>query len=732
MVQRQNLVSLATTTALCVVLGGAAVLAIKSSNSSSQTTQQAQILVNDPKSQVLPLVVLPASERDLRLEAIAQLPQSLDRDRARYLLASDFASQKQGKKAIELLAGLEQNYPVLAAPIISERAQAYETIGDTANARATWQALLTQYPSKPVAAEALFALGKSDRKYWQQAIAKFPSHPRTLEIARTLLTEDPNSSQLMLLLVRYAPNQPATTAVADKLVKQAGGLKPQDWEDIATVYWQSRIYDKAAVAYAKAPRTPLNLYRKGRSLQAKAKKADAIATYNQLVSAYPTAEESSLALMQLANMAPRQKAIAYLDRIISLFPRQAGEALATKANILDIGSPQAAGQARKLLMAKYNDSEAAAEYRWRIAQEKAAAKKYQEAWQWAQNIPLRNSTSVLAPRASFWVGKWADKLGKKQESKAAFEYVLREYPQSYYAWRSAVALGLNVGNFTTVRQINPQVVPPERSLLPAGSETLRELYQLGQDRDAAAYWQVEFKNKQQPTVAEQFTDGVMNLVRGENLIGINKISTLEDRETPQEQAEYQTLSRQLPYWQARYPFPYLQEIEYWSAQRQINPLLVTALIRQESRFEPKIRSAVGAVGLMQMMPGTGKWVAERINLQQYNTEVPNDNILLGTWFLSYTHQQYDNNSLFAVASYNAGPNAVSRWRDKFKISDPDEFVEAIPYEETQGYVRQVFGNYWNYLRLYNPEISQLVAGYSTNHPKTAYISQSMNIQQAFK
>lgn len=722
MVQRQNLVSLATTTALCVVLGGAAVLAIKSSDSSGETTKQAQIISNNPKSQVLPLVALPANERDVRLEAIAQLPQSLDRHRARYLLASDLIAQKQGKKAIELLAGLEQDYPLLAAPIISKRAQAYEVMGNAASAQATWQALVKQYANSPVAAEALFALGKTDRKYWEQAIATYPSHPRTLEIARTLLKENPNRSQLMLLLVKYAPNQPGTIAVTDKLVKQGGALKPQDWEDIAAVYWQSRIYDKAALAYARAPRKPLNLYRKGRSLQIKAKKAEAIATYNQLASYFPTAQESGLALMQLANMSQRQQAISYLDRIISRFPRQAGEALAAKANILDkLRNPKAAGQARKLLMAKYNDSEAAAEYRWRIAQEKAAAKKYQEAWQWAQNIPLRNPKSILAPRASFWVGKWAEKLGKKQESKAAFEYVLREYPQSYYAWRSAVVLGLNVGDFTSVKQINPQVVSPERSLLPAASETLKELYQLGQDREVTAFWQVEFKNKQQPTVAEQFTDGVMNLVRGENLIGINKISTLEDRETPQEQAEYQTLSKQLPYWQARYPFPFLKEIEYWSGQRQLNPLLVTGLIRQESRFEPKIRSVAGAVGLMQVMPGTSKWIAQKIDLQQYNAEIPNDNILLGTWFLNYTHQQYDNNSLFAVASYNAGPNAVSRWRDRFKISDPDEFVEAIPYEETQGYVRQVFGNYWNYLRLYNPEISQLVAGYSNNHPKTASI-----------
>jgi soluble lytic murein transglycosylase len=110
-------------------------------------------------------------------------------------------------------------------------------------------------------------------------------------------------------------------------------------------------------------------------------------------------------------------------------------------------------------------------------------------------------------------------------------------------------------------------------------------------------------------------------------------------------------------------------------------------------------------------------VAEKTNLKQYNLEIPNDNIRLGTWFLDYTHGEYDNNSLLAVASYNAGPGNVSKWLRELGISDPDEFVEAIPFDETRGYVRQVFGNYWNYLRLYNPEISQLMAKYSLRSPK---------------
>ena len=114
---------------------------------------------------------------------------------------------------------------------------------------------------------------------------------------------------------------------------------------------------------------------------------------------------------------------------------------------------------------------------------------------------------------------------------------------------------------------------------------------------------------------------------------------------------------------------------------------------------------------MQIMPGTAKTIAQEMNLTQYNLENPNDNIKMGTWYLDFTHKKFDNHSMLAIASYNAGWNNVSKWLRRFSNRDPDEFVEAIPFDETQGYVRQVFGNYWNYLRLYNPKISQLVAQY---------------------
>lgn len=718
MLQRRS-IPLAAGAGLCFLIG-ASVLATQSVNwlaPSSDTSQsQPQIRLENTKSSVLPLVSLSPVQRMVQLQAIAQLPQSQERDRARYLLASDLILQRQGDEAIAHLQDLEKDYPLLAPYIALKRAQAYALTSARAKTIAAWQDLLNRYPNHSVAAEALYVLGKTEPKYWLQAVTQFPSHPRTVEIARSLLQQNPNQPKLQLVLAKYAYTQPGIVPVLDRLVSTATQLPTQDWEAIATAYWENKQYAKAATAYSQAPRTPENLYRQARSLQLSRNKSQAITTYQQLVSTFPNAKETGTALMHLGRITQKSDALAYLDQVISRFPKLAGTALAQKADILDsLHSKQSAASLRQLLLDRYGDSDAAAEYRWKVAQTKAAAKDYKSAWLWAQPIVLRNPNNILAPRAGFWVGKWALKLGRQSDAKAAFEYVLKQFPQSYYAWRSAAILGLDVGNFQTVRFSNPKFTPPQRTIPPAGSAALKELYLLGQDKDAWKLWQVEFQNKT-PTVAEQFTDGLMHLVKGENLIGIAEISTLEDREIPAEKAEYQALSQQLSYWQARYPFPYLKEIQKYSQRNKVNPLLVTALIRQESRFEPKIRSIAGAVGLMQVMPGTGEYIAEKISLSQYNLENPQDNILMGTWYLDYTHQKYNNHSMLAIASYNAGSTNVSKWLKKLN-NDPDEFVEAIPFDETRGYVRQVFGNYWNYQRLYNSQISKLLGQSSSNQPK---------------
>jgi soluble lytic murein transglycosylase len=117
---------------------------------------------------------------------------------------------------------------------------------------------------------------------------------------------------------------------------------------------------------------------------------------------------------------------------------------------------------------------------------------------------------------------------------------------------------------------------------------------------------------------------------------------------------------------------------------------------------------VGATGLMQVMPDTARWIKQSTGLDGYDLTDPEDSIQLGTWYLDHTHAEYNNHSLFAVASYNAGPGNVAKWIQRGGYSDADDFAEKIPFPETKGYIRSVFGGYWNYLRLYDPGIAAQV------------------------
>ena len=661
---------------------------------------------------------LPPAQRTKVLEAIVKNEEAPERSRARYLLAAEFIEQGQGKKALEPLQGLETSYPLLAAHVLKQRAQAYDQMGDRANVQATWQQLLKDHPTNPVAAEALAALDHDNSRYGDQAIAQFPAHPSTIALVQQRLKQNPKQPQLLLLIAKHALYTQNYLDVLDDLTNHyTAQLQPKDWEAIAFGYWEKQLYGKAGEAYARAPYTPLNAYRIGRGLQL-GEKGGATQAYQRVVQDFPTASETALALLRLAKITEPGQAMGYLDQVAQRFPAKAGEALFEKAKLLEQqNSLKYATLVRQILLTRYSKSGAAAALRWSLAQERGEANDAQAARVWAESLMLHNPDSEEAPEATYWSGKWAEQLGKQKEAKTAYEQVLAKYPQSYYAWRSATRLGWDVGDFNSVRQLKPTVErPAARPDLPVGSTTLKELFQLGQDRDAWKLWQVEFQDPMQPSVAEQFTDGVMRLSVGDYLDGIFMVSFLQERDKPEEQAQYRSLSQQASYWQALYPFPFLEPIETWSQERQLNPLLVTALIRQESRFMPGIRSSVGATGLMQVMPDTGAWIAKQIKLKTYQLNDPDDNIKLGTWYLDYTHQEYSGNSMLAIASYNAGPGAVGDWLAKAGQQDPDVFVEKIPYKETKGYVKSVFENYWNYLRLYNPEISQKLTQVSQAHP----------------
>ena len=144
----------------------------------------------------------------------------------------------------------------------------------------------------------------------------------------------------------------------------------------------------------------------------------------------------------------------------------------------------------------------------------------------------------------------------------------------------------------------------------------------------------------------------------------------------------------------RYPMPFATQIQQAASSAGLEPALVFGLIRQETRFMPQLRSAVGASGLMQVMPGTAQWVARKIGLDWRNPERISDpatNLLLGTQYLRLMLDDLEGSQAMAAAAYNAGPGRPRRWREG-ALLETAAWAETIPFTETRDYVKKVLSN----------------------------------------
>ena len=142
----------------------------------------------------------------------------------------------------------------------------------------------------------------------------------------------------------------------------------------------------------------------------------------------------------------------------------------------------------------------------------------------------------------------------------------------------------------------------------------------------------------------------------------------------------------------RFPTPYKQPVLQAADKNTIDPAWVYGVIRRESAFSANISSAVGAVGLMQLMPKTARYIGRKLGFKkrQYtHLTSPESNIKLGSAYLSYLHKKYNGSRVLATAAYNAGPHRVDQWIPKDTIMSADQWIETIPFSETRAYVKAV-------------------------------------------
>lgn len=170
----------------------------------------------------------------------------------------------------------------------------------------------------------------------------------------------------------------------------------------------------------------------------------------------------------------------------------------------------------------------------------------------------------------------------------------------------------------------------------------------------------------------------------------------------------------------RYLAPYADQVRPAARNQVLDDAWVYGLMRQESRFVTSARSPVGASGLMQLMPATAKWVANKIGLKDFQQSRVNDtetNLLLGTTYMRLVLESLDNHPVLASAAYNAGPGRARRWRADRPLEGAI-YAETIPFNETRDYVKKVMSNSVYYAALFDGKPQTIKSRLGVIAPRT--------------
>lgn len=173
-------------------------------------------------------------------------------------------------------------------------------------------------------------------------------------------------------------------------------------------------------------------------------------------------------------------------------------------------------------------------------------------------------------------------------------------------------------------------------------------------------------------------------------------------------------------WEYAYPKAYNTSVTKYSKQFDVPFELIWGIMRAESVYKKDVISPVGALGLMQVMPGTGLKIAELMNEKNFEPRTllePDVAVKVGSRYLQRLMKKFENVVPLVAAGYNAGPHRVKTWLNSFGSLDTDEFVEHIPFLETRNYVKKVISNYQVYSTLYGSKKDSL-----------SYLSEALNVK----
>jgi soluble lytic murein transglycosylase len=341
---------------------------------------------------------------------------------------------------------------------------------------------------------------------------------------------------------------------------------------------------------------------------------------------------------------------------------------------------------------------------WKVGWRLYRDRKFAEAagiFEWAAAAHPR---ADYRPSWLYWAARSRDQVGEPSVANERYRLVIADYQNSYYGRLAAKLLAAR----RDASGSDGIDVPPVRPALPPPVVTdtlIRELVALRLYETAQQ--EIQYAQRVWGDSAQlQATVAFIRHNQGLTLKGVDRFNAIRGAITMMRRAYPQFMAaggEELPPDVLRIIFP----IDYWplitkySKHHELDPFLVTALIAQESTFTPEIRSHANAYGLMQLVPAAGRQYARKVGIRYSQSLLtqPEPNVRLGTEYLKDVSERFGGVH-YALASYNAGPHRVAQWLKETPSLPQDEFIDNIPFPETQNYVKRILGTAEDYRRLY--------------------------------
>jgi soluble lytic murein transglycosylase len=342
---------------------------------------------------------------------------------------------------------------------------------------------------------------------------------------------------------------------------------------------------------------------------------------------------------------------------------------------------------------------------WYLAWCHYMSKDYNEALQDINAMLKAGKKSEIHDRLLYWKGRVLEKMGEKVAARDSYSQVISDHPDGYYAelaHRRIKGEKKDVGSFAMVEakgraesalqadvnfgdggsgHFGRAVIFDRLSLHDEAARELRAAGLAGGGDELSRELILASRNfahdAAYSTVAARYRDALKG--------------------SPSDGG----LSRVI--WESAYPRAYDPLVSRLVRDSSVDPRVIWSIMRNESTFRPEVVSPAGAVGLMQLMPATANRLARESGSGTVDRRAlyrPAENIAWGVAYMKKLSNLFPNNPVAWIASYNAGEEAVARWIKNGRLDDIEEWIEEIPYDETNLYVKKVLVSYWNYQRLY--------------------------------